>query len=83
MHRDWRSQNQLVCTLKTIMVCQNSFQVLSFSVDSSFLLLFLLITIIGRPSGESILPVHLEQFNHFLNISFCNLDLTSWNLADL
>ena len=46
-------------------------------VDSSFLLLFLLITIIGQPSSESILPVHLEQCNHFTNILFCNLDLTS------
>ena len=77
MHRDWRSQNQLVCTLKTIMVCQNSFQMLSFSVDSSFLLLFLLITIIGRPSGESVLPVHLEQFDQITKISFCNMKLTS------
>ena len=49
----------------------------SFSVDSSFLLLFLLITIIGRPSRESVLSVHLEQFNQLTKISFCNLDLTS------
>ena len=55
----------------------------SFSVDSSFLLLFLLITIIGRPSSESILSVHLEQFNQLTKILFSNLDLTSWNLADL
>ena len=56
---------------------------LSLLVDSRFLVFLFLITIVGQPSSESVLPVHLEQFNYFTKISFCNQDLTSWNLADL